>query len=351
MSLDADQRARLLVAKLAALVRAERGLECEPTATGSVVAAAADDTAFVLLEDGSPGGLGGALLWASRRGANALVLFVDSDAGRLARLAGYFDTPALPIQVRAVTGATSIDAEPEPAPALLEGLVGVPAAEGVGDTDGVEGIDEIVEMLRAEELEVVVEHGVLRGEVLGLEVARAVVWPAEVGGDDRVHLEAGVGRFDRDAVAAVHPDEDPADALARSTEAVRRHRYRGAPAHPLSLLARERWLRADLLADPSLVGATSLRPVGMTTEPAGMKDTHPAAAVGETADGAAVLVICSTGFDLALVPLAADTRALHDPTARLVIVVPERDLHAATAELVGLLAVPAELVAVPTGWG
>ncbi len=344
MSLDADQRARLLVAKLAALVRTERGLESEPTATGSVVAASADGTAFVLLEDGSPGGLGGALLWASRRDAEALVLFVDSDAGRLARLATYFDTPTLPIQVRAVTGATSVEAEPEPAPVPLGGPSG-PA------DDAPDGIDEIIDLLRAEGLEVVVEHGVLRGEVLGLEVARAVVWPSEVGGDDRLHLEAGVGRFDRDAVAAVHPDEDPAVALARSADAVRRHRYPGAPAHPLSLLARERWLRADLLADPSLVGAASLRPADMTTEPAGMKDTHPAAAIGETADGEALLVICSTGFDLALVPLAADTRALHDPAARLVIAVPERDLHTATAELVGLLAVPAELVAVPTGWG
>ncbi len=343
MSLDADQRARLLVAKLAALVRAERGLQCEPTATGSVVAATADGTAFVLLEDGSPGGLGGALLWASRSDAEALVLFVDSDAGRLARLATYFDTPTLPIQVRAVTGATSVEVEPEPAPVPL-------SLSGPAD-DASDGVDEIVDLLRAEGLEVVVEHGVLRGEVLGLEVARAVVWPAEVGGDDRVHLEAGVGRFDRDAVAAVHPDEDPAVALARSADAVRRHRYPGAPAHPLSLLARERWLRADLLADPSLVGAASLRPADMTTEPAGMKDTHPAAAIGESVDGEALLVICSTGFDLALVPLAADTRALHDPAARLVIAVPERDLHAATAELVGLLAVPAELVAVPTGWG
>ena len=347
MSLDADQRARLLVAKLAALVRTERGLESEPTATGSVVAASADGTAFVLLEDGSPGGLGGALLWASRRDAEALVLFVDSDAGRLARLATYFDTPTLPIQVRAVTGATSVEAEPEPAPAPLDDLVGDAGSAGAPADE----TEEIIEMLRAEGLEVVVEHGVLRGEVLGLEVARAVVWPSEVGGDDRLHLEAGVGRFDRDAVAAVHPDEDPAVALARSADAVRRHRYPGAPAHPLSLLARERWLRADLLADPSLVGAASLRPADMTTEPAGMKDTHPAAAIGETADGEALLVICSTGFDLALVPLAADTRALHDPAARLVIAVPERDLHTATAELVGLLAVPAELVAVPTGWG
>ncbi|MDQ2677923.1 MAG: hypothetical protein M3Y51_04205 [Actinomycetota bacterium] len=342
MSIDADQRARLLVAKLGALVRAERGIECSPTATGSVVAASAGGTVFVLLDDGGPGGLGGALLWASRHDAESLVLFVDSDAGRVARLAGYFDSPSLPIEVRAVAGASSVEATPEPVPAPIE------RPELV---DGSAQTSEIVDLLHAEGLEVVVEHGVLRGEVLGLEVARAVVWPSEVGGDDLLHLEAGVGRFDRDAAAAVHPDEDPAVALARATDAVRRYRYEGATAHPLSLLARERWLRADAIATPSLVGAASLRPADMTTEPAGMKDSHPAAAMGATPDGDPVLVVCSTGFDLALVPLAADTRALHDPDARLVIAVPERDLHAATAELVGMLVDPAELVAVPTGWG
>ena len=348
MSLDADQRARLLVAKLAALVRTEHDLECSPTATGAVVAAIADGTAFVLLDDGGPGGLGGALLWASRRDATAVEIYVDHDAGRLARLATYFDSPERPIQVRAVTGATSVPADPEPAPVPLTDSTALSDGTALtADTDSAEAAG----LLAAEGLEVVVEHGVLRGEVLGLEVARAVVWPSEVGGDDRLHLEAGVGRFDRDAAAAVRPDEDPAVALARAADAVRRHRYPGAPAHPLSLLARERWLRADLIADPSLVGAVELRAADMTTEAAGMKDAHPAAAVGVSDSGTALLVVCSTGFDLALVPLAADTRALHDPDARLLIAVPERDLHAATAELVDMLAVPAELVAVPTGWG
>lgn len=336
MSIDADQRARLLVAKLAALVRTHAGVDATPSASGAVVAAVVDGTAYALLDDGAPGGLGGALLWSSRRDATSLVLFVDADAGRLARLASYFDTPSLPIQVFAVVGAAATPAEPEPAPDPL--VVS-------------EDTTEVVELLHAEGVEVVVEHGVVRGEVLGLEVARAVRWPSEVGGDDRLHLEAGVGRFDRDAVAAVHPDEDPAVTLARSADAVRRHRHPGAPAHPLSLLARERWLRADLIADPSLVGATELVAVGMTTEPAGMKDTHPAAALGASTDGVPLLVVCSTGFDLALVPLAADARALHDPAVRLVIAVPERDLHPATAELVAMLAEPAELVAVPTGWG
>ena len=173
------------------------------------------------------------------------MLFVDSDAGRLARLATYFDTATLPIQVRAVTGATSVEAAPEAAPAPLEGPVG---AASVGDS--ADEIEAIVEMLRAEGLEVVVEHGVLRGEVLGLEVARVVVWPAEVGGDDRLHLEVGVGRFDREAAAVVHPDR-----TRRSRSPVRPTPCgdtdaAGAPAHPLSLLARERWLRADRDREP-----------------------------------------------------------------------------------------------------
>ena len=62
-------------------------------------------------------------------------------------------------------------------------------------------------------------------------------------------------------------------------------------------------------------------------------------------------MVCSTGVDLDAGAARRRRPALHDPEARLVIVVPERDLHAVTAELVGLLAAPAELVAVPTGWG
>lgn len=335
MSVDADQRARLLATKLAALVRGLDDTEISPSAMGSVVAALAGGTAYAVLDDPGAGGLGGAVLWASRRDATALVVFVDAESERLARMASYFDTERLSVEVRQIVGATS-------APAIA-GLVPTAAPDPVG-------ADEPRAQLEAEGLEVVVEQGVMRGEVLGLEVARAVEWPADVGGDGRLHVEAGVGRFDRDAVAAVRPDEPPAEALARSADAVRQHRHQGATTHPLSLLARERWLRADLIAHPDRAGATALGAVDMTSEAAGMKDAHPAAALGVADDGAALLVVCSTGFDPALVPLGADARALHDPTARLVLAVPERDLHPATIELAGLLTDPAEVLAVPVGW-
>ena len=51
------------------------------------------------------------------------------------------------------------------------------------------------------------EHGVLLGEVDGLEVCRVVLV------DGVAHLEVGVGRHDREAFALMHGDVPPAEAL------------------------------------------------------------------------------------------------------------------------------------------
>lgn len=339
-----DQRVRLRRAKLSALrrelLRAEGAAVDDdlpdPVEAGMLTASCADGVATAFSEQGGPAAVGAVVLWADRRDARRVVLFVDDGDATSARLAGYFATGPRSVEVRRVQGAGSVPAHceplraPDPAP---------------GDAD------VLIAVLRDAGLEVVVEHGVVTGEVLGLEVARLVRWPSEAGGDDELHLEAGVGRFDRDAVAAVHPDEDPASVLARTIDAVRRHRYPGAPAHPLQRLARERWLRADVVANPALVGATQLEPVASPLERAGLRDVHPAAAVGRDAAGEPVVVVCSTGVDPALVPRAADVRALHAPEARLVLALPERDVHPATRHLSESLASPASLVAVPVGWG
>ncbi|MHB1138354.1 MAG: hypothetical protein ACYC2O_05305, partial [Microthrixaceae bacterium] len=289
-----------------------------------------------LCETGRASALSSALVWAERAGAERLTIFVDEDADVLARFASYFTLDGASIEVRQVAGARSEAVEPAPVPERY-------AEPG--------GTDELVAELRGAGAEVVVEHGVVRGEVLGLEVARLVVWPTEHGGDGALHLEAGVGRFDRDAVAAAHPDEAPRASLDRTVAAVRARRYPGAPTHPVQLLARSRWLRADLISDPAAVGASALHAIGMTTEPHGLRDEHPAAALGTDAAGDPLLVVCSSGVDLSLVPLAADTRACIGPDTRLVLALPERDHHRATRTLVGLLRSPAELVAVPEGWG
>jgi hypothetical protein len=334
-ALDDERRSRLRRAKLGALARDVLGMSGDPVSAGPLTAMLSDGHAVVLVEHGDAATLAGSLVWADRRGAERLTLLVDEGADLVCRLAGHFDLPSGPVQVLAVEGAAASAAEPEPVP------VPAPARRS----------PSLEAELHAAGVEVVVEHGVVRGEVLGLEVARLVEWPTSLGGDGELHLEVGVGRFDRDATAAARPDESPAESLRRAVAMVRERRYPGAPVHPLQMLARERWLRTVVLDEPSLIGAVALRPVEMTLESGGIKDAHPAAAVGEDATGAPLVVVCSTGVDLALVPLAADVRHVHAPGARLLLAVPDRDHHPATRALIGRLRDPAELVGVAPGWG
>lgn len=337
MSLGPEQRARLLRAKLEALVRDDLDLVGDAFESGASAAmVVVGGTAAALLDDPAPAPFAGAVLLAARRELDRLVVYADDHADVLARWAGYFELSGGAVEVRRVADGAAVEAVAAPVPAP------VPAPE----------VDAgLLAILEWAGVEVVVEQGTVRGEVLGLEVARLVRWPADVGGDDELHLEAGVGRFDRDAVAAARPDDPPAESLERAVRLVREHRYPGAPVHPLQVLARSRWLRADVLADPASVGAAELVAADMTTEAEGLKELHPAAAVGRRRDGTPIVVVCSSGVDLALVPLAADTRALHDPDAELVVAVPARDLHAATTTLLDHLVRPASAVGLVPGWG
>jgi hypothetical protein len=287
---------------------------------------------YVLAEQGGPATLSSALILAERRDASQVVVFADAGGPVLARLAGYF---RVPVAVRAVDGGSSEPVDPAPLPVV---------------TPGPNGADELVDRLRAEGLEAVLEDGVWRGELSGLEVARVGPWPLESGGDGALHLEAGVGRFDRDASAAMHQGEDPLVSLRRAVRTVAEHRRPGAAAHPLGLMARARWLRASAVDDPGLVGAAELVPVQTTFPASSVRDAAPAAALGWDADGGAVVVVFAAGASLDLVPVAADTHALHDPQARLRLAVPARDHLAVLDELAGALREPSEVLDVPACW-
>jgi hypothetical protein len=63
-----------------------------------------------------------------------------------------------------------------------------------------------------------------------------------------------------------------------------------------------------------------------------------------------VVCVASVGIDLDLVPTAADARVRYAPDARLVLVLPERDAHAATRALAGDLARPADIVTRSGDW-
>ena len=282
-----------------------------------------------------PTALSGSIIWARRQGASRLVVFTSDGAGDLARLATYF---SLEIEVRKIDGAMSQAEEPSPLPVILP-----PPA----------GVESLLDELRSYGLEVVLENGSWRGELLGLEVARIVLWPQETGGDGELHIEVGVGRFDRDASAAMHAGESIDEALTRAVGIVKDQRFPGAGTHALSLMARPRWMRAAAIADPSVIGAEHLAPIETTIVASSVRDTYPAAALGKAVGGSrddSLLAVFSTGASLDLVPLAADTRALIAPDADLRLVVPQGDRMGAIDDLATLLDPPAEMIEVTAEW-
>jgi hypothetical protein len=148
----------------------------------------------------------------------------------------------------------------------------------------------------------------------------------------------------------LHGDLPPTEQLARVSEIVREHRHPGAEPHPLNQLVPERWLRARLLADPGRIGLRELRAAPAAVPRTNLRDKGVAIALGARADGQPVVVACSVGIDLDLVPAAADARLLHAPEADLLVVVPERDAHPVTLALAARLVRPAEVVALAGDW-
>jgi hypothetical protein len=296
-----------------------------PFADGA--AAREDDKAWVLLDEAPVRGLGRALAWADQQDVGELHLLVEAAAGVLARKAVPFVTPP---SVWRVEGRAVTPAEPEP-----------PVETRIPEVD----IGPLLDLLVEAGVDVVVEHGEVAGEVLGLEIARVVV-------DDEAgaRLEVGVGRHDREAFGIIHGDVPTPDALAQVVDTVRRHRRAGADPHPLNRLAAERWLRARIVEEPQRVGVRSLVAVAPPVPRDNVKDSVPAPAVGEDDHGAPVVVVASTGIDLDLVPAAADARALHAPDARLILAVPERDDHPVTRRLAEALSYPAEVVPIEGDW-
>ena len=275
---------------------------------------------WVLLAGEAAGRLGAALAWARRSGATDVQVLVDDPvaAGRVARCATFF-APAP--GVWAVDGAALVAAVPAPAPVPL------PAPEAPA----------LRALLAAAGLTVVEEDGMALGELAGLEVARIVHGP------DGPELEVGVGRADRELTAMAHAELPDAARLARVVDIVGRERRPGAPPHPLNQLVPERWLRASLVADPSLVDARELHPVPSVVPRTNLRQRGVATAVGRDRAGEPLVVTCSVGVDLDLVPAAADDRAAHAPGARLVLAVPARDSLGLTADLAALLDPPAEV--------
>jgi hypothetical protein len=300
---------------------------------GAALRDADSGQAWVLIDDAVVSRFGAALAWAWRHGVGELHVLVEAAvpggpggaSGVMARRAGAMAHPPAVWDVRG-RGLTEA----------------APAEGGIDDRPSdVEAGAVYRELLVAHGAEPVFEHGVLRGEVLGLEVARVV------GGQ----LQVGVGRHDRLARAEMHPDQDLGQALDEAVLAVRSRRRPGEARHPANTLARGRWLRSIVCARPELAGAGDLRPVAPPLPWFDLPEAGAAPACGTSLDGnTPVVVVCSVGVDLDLIPTAADSRLIHRPDAHLVVVVPERDDLPVTRGLAGSLAAPAEVRVVPRTW-
>ncbi len=325
-AIDPARRAQLNTMRVAALLADHGGVATDERGSlGSGAALlAADGTAWTLLSDlvdrAPDRQLGAALAWAVRRDASRVHLIAEAGTGALVRRSLGF---TMPIQVSHLDGRSLIDAvaEPLPEPRVVD-----------------ERHRALVDLIVAGGATPLEEHGVLCGEVDGLEVCRVIGDPTS--GD--VRLEVGVGAHDRETFQILHGDRPTVEALADVVRAVAGHRRDGASQHPLNQLAASRRLRTMLMAHPELADAAVLVAVDPPLPRLNLKDQVPCAAMEP---GSGTLVVCTTGIDLDVVPWAVDAITRHGAD-RCLIVAPERDVIDIQQRLAALVRVPTRFAAV-----
>lgn len=301
MALETDQRRRLESVRLAAAL-AKRGVDPESvTESTSQVgpAVVVGRSGWVVPVEHVHHGLAIALLWAETHGLDSLNVVVEEDAGLVARRARSFsrDVRVWRYVDNQLVEALAFDHEPTGVvPASHEHFASLIADCGV---------------------DVVREHGVLTGEVLGLEVCRVVNDPSSA---DQVRLEIGVGVHDRETFRLVHGAVATGEQLIDVARTVAAIRTDSSAQHPLARLALERRLRSRIVAAPSLVSARKLVVAEPPVARTNVKDSVPCIAVGESVDGAPLVVTFTSIADLDVVGFGADARERLNPDARLVVV-------------------------------
>jgi hypothetical protein len=331
MALDASRRALLERSRAEGLLRNSVDLDpsalefsSAPFGTPAKPTDSSDDRAWIVSMSDDLAVLGGVLVWIDRHKPGQVQLIVDHHAGIHARRVA---TLAPECTVWVSNGADVARAVAEPIP------------EPLPRPDDSAHLESALAELG---LDVVCEDGIVRGEVAGLEVARILHGP------DGPVLEAGVGRFDREAGVLLHAGRSPVDAVADAAAQVRPHRTPGAASHAVNRLARERWLRHEVIAHPATHDIDLPALVEPIPPRVNLLEVVPAALLGVDGDRS-VLLACSVGVDLGLIPALADLIAVHQPDL-VRIVVPDRDRLPHLERLIGRLPLPTEIRTMPTPW-
>ena len=327
--------------RLRAIVDAQRGgagaggaiggrSDVEVSEFGQAVGLVVDDCAWVLVTGRYERSLGPALMWALRKNATSLKILLSERAGELARIATHFD---FAIEVFELDAAGV-------------GRVAVPK-----DATKIEVsvADEMfADFIKSAGADVVREHGVISGEVCGLEVCRVVraTSASDLDGAGESELEIGVGAHDRETFKLLHGRTATVESLRKVIAEVAARRAVGAQVHPLNQLARERMLRHYVCLSPQLVGAKSLQPAQPPIARTNLKDVVPCCAVGVSLTGEKMVVIFNVGVDPDVVSFGADARGQINASADLVFAMPTRDIVPAVEQIAQMLRRPARFVGV-----
>ena len=328
-SADSSSHAsRLAQLRLRAIVGVRSDVEVSEF--GQAVGLVVDDVAWVYVTGRHERSLGPALMWALRNNAKALKLFSSESAGDLARIATHFDF---------VIEVFEVDAE---------GVACV-AMPKIVEKIEVSVVDEMfAEFIKSAGADVVREHGVISGEVCGLEVCRVVraADSGESGGAGESELEIGVGAHDRETFKLLHGRTATIESLRKVIAEVAARRAVGAQVHPLNRLARERMLRHYVCQSPQLVGAKSLQVAEPPIVRTNLKDVVPCCAVGMSLTGEKMVVIFNVGVDPDVVSFGADARGQINGLAELIFATPTRDIVPAVERVAQMLRRPARFVGV-----
>jgi hypothetical protein len=324
---DTERRSRLLAIMLRAVVREHLNDASVDQAETLVFALGAaishNNFVWVFVDGDAERSLGPVIAWANINAPGQEInLLAKNSTPILARRAQWF-VPQITVWHVDEQSITQAVAAPH-----------VPVAEAP--------VDHLALAPRITEsgAQLVVEHGVVCGEIMGLEICRVV----NSAMDGEATVEVGMGAHDREAFAMVHGHLPTSEAMQQVVDAVARYRAPGNDPHPFNRFGAERLFRWQALQDPAAIGCRSLQPGEPAVPRTNVKDPVPCIATGVSQDGERVVACFMTGVDLDVVPFAIDA-AHRLGSESVMVVLRSRDVMRSIKVMADVSTFPVRIVA------